>query len=269
MEPKKVAIVGGGTSWVRAPWDNPEWEIWAHSSCFEGLPKGDRWFEVHRPDVRAGEKTWSPRYADWLQGLPCPATETHGERTRTSPVYVLDGFPELKAEVPKIFNESIPNHVVIPRAEIEKYLQSKGAVEQEYVTSTAAWMLKLALYERRPEIGIWGISYDEHAEYLVQRPCMEHWIGFARALGTLVYVSPSASLCRDPHIYGFDGNHKNLVHTNRPFRTAKAIPLTVGHALGKELIHNIPVEIQALIDREKTLFGIDTEQLWKDEAKKR
>jgi hypothetical protein len=55
----------------------------------------------------------------------------------------------------------------------------------------------------------------------------------------------------------------------RPYRKNKAQELTVGQAMGKERIHSVPPEIQALIDREKTLFGIDTEKLWKDAAKER
>jgi hypothetical protein len=261
---RKIAIIGGGPSWVRAPWNDPTWEKWLHSSCFEGVPpdKVDRWFEVHRPDVRAGEKTWSTRYRTWLTGGDCD------KRTRRAPVYVLDKFPRMKRGVPKITNRQIPNKVIIPRAKIEKFLQSKGAVKQEYTTSTAVWMFKQAMFENVSNIGIWGITYNEHAEYIVQRPCMEHWIGFARALGITVYVTPSSSLCRDEHIYGFDGPHKNLVHTMQPFR-AEAKPVTVRQALGMEAMHNVPPFIQQLIDREKELFGIDTEQLWKDAAKER
>jgi hypothetical protein len=40
-------------------------------------------------------------------------------------------------------------------------------------------------------------------------------------------------------------------------------------ALGKEMIHNVPPEIQVLIDREKELFSVDTEALWRDAAKAR
>jgi hypothetical protein len=223
-----------------------------------------RWFEVHRPDVRAGEKTWSVRYQDWLRGKDC------GDKTRVAPVYILDGFPALKPDIPVIVNDEIPNHVVIPRAEMQSYLETKGATHEEYVTSTAAWMMRQLLYEQDvTDVGIWGISYDEHAEYIVQRPCMEHWVAFARALGITVYITPSASLCRDQHIYGFDGPHKNLLHTMRPYRGDKAQPMTRLQALGKEMIHNVPPEIQVLIDREKELFSVDTEALWRDAAKAR
>lgn len=277
-KPRRVAILGGGPSWVRAPWKDRSWEIWSHSSCFEGMPRADRWFEVHRPDVRAGEKEWSPRYRDWVTGKPCPPftvenedgtkLERH-ERTRTSPIYILDNFPELKEGVEIIGNDEIPNHRVIPRAKIEAYLRKKGAVEQEYTSSTAVWMLKLAIYEGVREIGIWGISYDEHGEFVVQRPCMEYWVGFARALGVIVYITPTAALGRDPHVYGFDGPNKNLVHTRKAYNKAKARPLFVKEATGETVIQHVPPEIQELIDQEKQIFGIDTEKLWKDMARKR
>ena len=251
---KQVAIVGGGKSWIRAPFDNPEWDIWAHASCFEGMSSHriDRWFDVHRPSVRAGEKTWSPRYRAWLT---CPEAEG-----RTAPVYVLDGFtPE--PDKPTIENHEIGNHCVVPWADMQAWLVARGAVDQEYVTSTGVWMFQQALFEGATTIGIWGLDYEEHGEYLVQRPCLEYWIGFARALGVKVYVSATSPVARDAHIYGFDGYRPDLVHTLRPFRAAKAQRVTVLQALGQEPMHAIPKEIQALID-EELARGLDTAAEW-------
>jgi len=219
----------------------------------------DRWYDVHRPSVRAGEKTWSSRYRAWL-------TEPEAEG-RTAPVYVLDGFtPE--PDVPTIENHEIVNHVVIPWAEMQAWLVSKGAVDVEYVTSTGAWMFKQALYEGATTIGIWGIDYEEHAEYLVQRPCLEYWIGFARALGVKVYVNATSPLCRDDHIYGFDGYRPDLVHRHVPFKKTPAQRVTVLQAMGVEPMHAIPAEIQALID-EEIARGMDTTAAWAKAAQAR
>ena len=252
---RQVAIVGGGKSWARAPFTDQSWEIWAHSSCCEGLARlrVDRWFDVHRPSVRAEPKKWSERYQRWL---------TDPSEGRTAPVYVLDGCLA-QPDVPTIENADIPNHVVLPWEEMQAWLVSRGSTDREYVTSTGAWMLKLALFEGVDTIGIWGIDYEEHGEYLVQRPCMEHWIGFARALGVKVYVTPSSNLGR-----GFDGYRADLVHTHRPFRRAKGFQsITIGQAMGTEPYHDIPAEIQALIEEEKSR-GIDTEA-WTRAAQRR
>jgi hypothetical protein len=255
---KSIAILGGGQSWARAPFVNPLWEIWSHASCFEGMTRADRWFDVHTPEVRAGEKSWSKRYRGWL---------TDPAEGRGQPVYVLDGFKPAAEGVATIENADIFNHVVYPRAEVEAWLQARGAVQREYTTSTAAWMFKLALFEGATTIGIWGINYDEHAEYLVQRPCMEHWIGFARALGVKVYVTPTSKLCRDEHVYGADGPHKDLVHTYQPFRVS-AQRITVLQAMKKAPMHSIPPAIQKLIDEERELVGMDAETMWNEAASK-
>jgi hypothetical protein len=251
---RQVAIVGGGKSWVRAPFDNPEWDIWAHNSCFEGMlsRRIDRWYDVHRPEVRASEKTWSARYREWL---------TDPAAGRTAPVYVLDGFTPTAPGVATIENHEIHTHAVMPWREIQSWLMARGGTDQEYVTSTGAWMLQHALFEGVDLIGIWGIDYEEEGEYKVQRPCMEHWIGFARALGVKVYVTPSSPLGRDDHIYGFGGYRPDLVHTHRHHKRAKAQRVTALQAMGREPMHEIPAEIQKLID-EELARGMDTPAAW-------
>lgn len=260
---RQIAIVGGGKSWIRAPFSDPSWEVWSHASCFEGMGsrRVDRWYDVHRPEVRASEKSWSQRYRAWLT-----SPETEG---RTAPIYLLDGFTPAKPGVATVENHEIPNHREIPWREIQAWLATRGATEQEYVTSTGAWMLRHALWEAPDVIGIWGIDYEEHGEYLVQRPCMEYWIGFARAMGIKVYVTPTSPLARDAHVYGFDGYRPDLVHTHRPFKQIKAQRITVLQAMGAEPLHEIPPEIQALIDEEKSRFGIDTAAEWAKAAQVR
>jgi hypothetical protein len=216
------------------------------------------WYDVHRPEVRAQEKKWSARYRRWL---------TDPAEGRMAPVHVLDGFTPAAEGVATIENEDIPNHRVIPWREIRAWLCERGATEQEYITSTGAWMLLEALYDGATLIGIWGIDYEEEGEYRVQRPCMEHWVGFARALGVKVYVTPTSPLGRDAHVYGFDGFRPDLVHTYRHHRGVQRI--TRLQAMGREPMHDIPPEIQKLIDEEKSRFGIDTEALWHAAAQQR
>ena len=231
--------MGGGLSWQRAPWDHPDWEVWAHASIHRGVAphEADLWFEVHRPEVRAEAKSWDHDYSAWL---------LRGEG-RTSPVMVQG-------------TEPYPvNAQTLPRAEIEAWVRQHGGTEIEYVTSTGAWMLLYALYAGATTIGLWGMNYEEHSEYLVQRPCLEYWIGFARALGVEVYITPTSRLCRDAHVYGFDGHRADLQRAQ--YRTA--VRLTTAHvAAGLFPAPPMPPDVQALIDEERELFGVDTRALW-------
>jgi len=200
--------------------------------------EADRWFDVHRPDVRDEPKAWDGNYTAWLM---------RGEG-RTSPVVVQDTAPYPT------------NAMVLPREEIAAWVRARGGTEAEYVTSTGAWMLLSALYAGATGIGIWGINYEEHGEYLVQRPCMEYWIGFARALGVTVYITPTSRLSRDRHVYGFDGHRADLLAAHqRP----TAIRLTTADVeVGRLPSPDVPPDIQSLIDEERELFGIDTHAEW-------
>lgn len=240
---------------MRAPFGDPAWKVWSHASCFEGMESRgvDAWFDPHTPEVRARVKPWGARYQAWLRDP--------GEG-RTAPVYVLEDTKPATPPAPRMERAEIFDHRVIPAAEIQAWLEARGAVRQEYTTSTGTWMFKQALYEGATTIGIWGIDYEEHAEYLVQRPCMEYWIGFARALGVKVYVTATSPLARDPHVYGRHGDRSDMVHTNQPFRRAKVQRVTLSQAMGHEPMHEIPADIQKLIDEEKSRFGIDTAAEW-------
>jgi hypothetical protein len=76
-----------------------------------------------------------------------------------------------------------------------------------------------------------------------------------------VYVTATSPLARDAHIYGFDGYRPDLVHTFKPFAAAKAQRVTVQQAMGAEPFHDIPEEIQRLID-EEVARGMDTPAAW-------
>lgn len=43
----KIAILGTAPHYQKAPFDDKSWEIWAANSGADGLPRLDRWFELH------------------------------------------------------------------------------------------------------------------------------------------------------------------------------------------------------------------------------
>lgn len=271
-----IAIVGGGLSWIRAPWDNPKWEVWAHASIHVGVKPREAalWFDVHAPTVRAEPKVWSDDYSAWLMR----------EEGRTAPVMVQETSPQP------------PNSSILPRAAIHTWLQKHGGTKKEYVTSTGVWMLLYALYReaskahpctckighpfgavcptseqfifRNLTLGLWGINYEEDTEYVVQRPCMEYWLGFARALGVKIFITPTSRLCRDRHVYGFDGHRADLLKGHAGKMTYGVTRISTAQITNGILHPAITPAIQAMIDEEREIFGMDTEQLWKEAASK-
>ena len=245
---KQIAIVGGGLSWTKAPWGDPAWSVYAHSSMYVGVKprEANLWFEAHLPEVRAEPKTWTADYDAWL---------LRGE-DRTAPVVVQDVEPRPV------------NSIVLPRAEIWQWALEHGAdPEGEYVTSTGVWMLLYALYQGATHIGIWGINYEEKTEYNVQRPCMEHWVGFARALRVPVTVTKTSRLGRDRHVYGYDGHREDLLKGHKRFRPGDAARLILVKD-NKLPVHELPPAVQELVDEEREVYGVDTRALWAEALEK-
>ena len=93
---KKVAIVGGGPSRRKAPFDDETWEIWAFSSRAWKYPRVTRWFELHSMiDLRDQLSTYRPgrrSYRGYMRML----------RQMTCPVYMQKEHP------------AIPNSVTYP-----------------------------------------------------------------------------------------------------------------------------------------------------------
>lgn len=237
--PMQVAIVGGAPSWQRAPWGRSDWQVWAHASIHEGVKprEADLWFDVHLPSVRAEPKSWAADYDAWL----------NGQQGRTAPVVVQDAEPRP------------PNTVVLPRAEIAAWLASTGYDGGEYVTSSASWMLLYALMQGATRVGFWGINFEDTAEYRIQRPCLEHWIGFARGRGVAVYITPTSRLTRDAHVYGFDGHRQALLDAHGALAPGTAVRLTPALVRqGRLPAVAVTPAMQALIDEERELFGVDT-----------
>lgn len=172
---RKVAIVGGGPTRVRAPFDDPEWEIWAFSSRRWQPPRIDRWFELHAlTDLRQqlasrkrGRRTF-PEYWQFLRTLRCP-------------VYMQRRHP------------AIPTSVRFP---LQAVLRRFGRC----FTSTASYLIALAIIEGAHAIGLWGVDPKASNEangwedYSRQRQAIEYLLGMARHRGIEVVLPEGASL---------------------------------------------------------------------------
>ncbi len=160
---RKVAIVGGGPSRRRAPYHDPSWEIWAFSSRLYKYPRITRWFELHSfVDLRQQLATRKPgrrSYAGYIRFL----------RRLTCPVYMQRKHPR------------IPNSVAYP---IDDALKAFGRC----FTSTASYLIALAVLEGCDVIGLWGIDVKRR-EYLKQKPAIRYLLSRAKQRGIRVFFA--------------------------------------------------------------------------------
>ncbi|MFS8654125.1 MAG: hypothetical protein FWJ64_06185 [Limnochordia bacterium] len=188
---RKVAIVGGGPSRRKAPFDDPSWEIWAFSSRKWRYPRVDRWFELHHmTDLRQQLATYRPGRRSWrgymrmLRRMECP-------------VYLQELHPD------------IPNGVRYP---IEEALERFGRC----FTSTASYLVALAILEGYDCIGLWGIDV-RRKEYLKQRPALKYLLSIAKNQGIRVvlprqsplYIPKTPRLVRTRALYAYDWRSKH------------------------------------------------------------
>ncbi|HEY8418168.1 MAG TPA: hypothetical protein VIK93_09070 [Limnochordales bacterium] len=208
---RKVAIVGGGPTRVRAPFDDPEWEIWAFSSRRWQPPRVDRWFELHAlTDLRQqlatrkpGRRTF-PEYWRFLRTLRCPVYMQRRHR-------------------------AIPNSVRFP---LQAVLRRFGRC----FTSTASYLIALAIMEGVKTIGLWGVdpkAADEaHTweDYSRQRAAIKYLLGIARRRGIEVVLPPGASLrvpehprfVATPVLYAYDWRSPDAWWRERVRRARRA-----------------------------------------------
>lgn len=175
---RKIAVLGTAPATRHlAPFDDPDWEIWAHGSypdqrTRDVVRRFDRWFELHDVD-------WLGRHPELTDHLAWLGRETR-------PVYVLREDPAIPSATP--FDD---------RALLEAH--GPG-----FLTSTTAWMLALALHEGAGEIGVWGVDMAGDAEYAHQKPGCLHFLALARLQGIAVTIAAGSDLARVPLAYPFN-----------------------------------------------------------------
>lgn len=175
----KVAIVGGASSWVNAPFSDEDWQVWVLGNQldrYEGK-RVSRVFEIH-DCLDEHDKV----YPQWLVA-------------HNLPMVVSEKFP-IKDSRLIVFN-------------YEEAIKLTG----DNFSSSPAVMMAQAIMDGATHISIYGVdmALDLH-EYFMQRPCMEQWIGYAKGRGIEVYIDQSSPLGystyregRDWPSKGFDG----------------------------------------------------------------
>lgn len=153
-----VAIVGlSPSTHSQAPFNDSDWEIW-------GLPwdEGhwihyDRLFEMH--DIRLLENEHRPAdYMERLQDLDVP-------------LYMQEEYFEGATRYPY---ERVP----------------------QYINSSIAYMMALAIAEGHEKIGIYGVDMKGDDEFGYQRPNIEYLIGLAEGMGIEVIIPEESPLLK-------------------------------------------------------------------------
>lgn len=168
---RKIAIVGTGIGGDKAPYNNPDYEIWGLPGLRGSGFRLDRVYEVHSAYCLSEVKPYTTNDAKWLS-----ENVTHIN-------------PTLKA--------SFPNAKVI---DFEKYINKFG----RYFTSSFSWMFAEAIEEGVDVIDTYGFTLSSSGEYAHQKPGAAYLIGWARAVGIEVNISKGSELMSAPFIYGYE-----------------------------------------------------------------
>jgi hypothetical protein len=168
----KVAIVG---LWSETrglvPWDDQEWEKWGVAWDVDAF-KMDRVFEPHAA-------------CEW-------------------PEYAKSDYIERLSMMPRLYLQE--KHPQLPNSEAYPF----DAVSQtagDWLESSVAYMLALAIHEGAQEIGLYGVSMAADEEYGYQRPNAAYLVGLARGRGIKVHIPGQSSLCKYSGKFGYLGRY--------------------------------------------------------------
>jgi len=180
LEARKIAFLGSATSSRSlAPFDDPEWEVWATGPGCHNDPafksQFERWFEFH--DMVDNDPQYGavidPGYFEWLAMI--------GKEKQV--YYRPPIYPGLTG-------------IEFPWDEL------KDKHCGYFLDSTVAWMMAFALeYENPPEIGLWGIDFATDAERMKQRKGTKHFMELFKHKGIPCFVPDVSDMSFDPPPY--------------------------------------------------------------------
>lgn len=250
-----VAIVGfHDNTRDKAPFDNPDFEIWTLNEeyNFPWIKRFDRHFQLHpRWDFSRTNNLNDPNHLLWLKGIDgtcvyCKGAGMVKVKDKEDKCPFCDQgiykVPESRKGVPIYMQQEwddIPGSIKLPLAEItEEFLP--GA---PYYTSSAAYMLGLAMLMGFKRIEFYGFDMGSDTEYHYQRANFEYWLGLAHSRGFEVVLPGSAILTGK--LYGYENMHTGyrqqlemrMFELNKQFGATKAdvIKLESQHEILKQL----------------------------------
>ena len=187
-----IAICGIASSSAHLINEQPDGvELWGSSQTYGVVRRRiDRWFEIHDPGA------WRGASASNRSQLRDPGRYGWLQQEKPFPIYMLEEYSD------------VPNSVAYPFQDLAQFYTQWAAraldgndIIEPYLTSSIAYMLALAVYERPDEIRLLGIDMAAATEYVEQRACLEYYIGVADGLGITVAIPDVSPILKD-RLYG-------------------------------------------------------------------
>jgi hypothetical protein len=215
---KTVAICGMAvTSRDKAPWNDKEVDIWVlnESHAHNYIKRLSRIFQLH-PEwdyMRRGNFN-DPFYPEFLQNLPWSENDIEQLKNTNTYKTMPRGWPK-----PKAGEKRRPDDLEIVLLEPSDKVKAKQTIfpfkeimdswknnkNMRYFTSSAPFMIALAIHEGYERIEIYGFEMSSREEYAYQKPCMEFWLGVAMGKDIEVYLPPGCALLGETtKLYGYD-----------------------------------------------------------------
>lgn len=177
----RVAIVGfaEGTRGL-VPFDRDDTEFWGLNRLHTVVPDGrwHRYFQLHAYDEHHGE---DDEHTRWL-------------KAQQMPVYLRPDDTHLG------FGEPFPVDAVLRR--FSPYAGGR------YFTNSISWLIGLAICMEFKHIAVYGVDMAAdtvlNAEYSMQRPSCEYFLGVAEGLGIEVEIPAGSDLLKATHLYGVE-----------------------------------------------------------------
>ena len=182
-EERKICLMGTAVSSMNLAPFGGDWEIWSCSPGTYGLPRIDKFFELHRWEP--GKPWFSEGYCSFLSNFP-------GEVIMSAPV------------------ERVQNCTILPWEElVAKY-------GPYFFTSSLAWMMACAIEAGATKIALYGVDMAATTEYHDQRMGCQYFALLAKAMGIEVGVPPESDLLRPAPLYGVcENSHAWIKQTAR------------------------------------------------------
>lgn len=146
-------------------------------------------------EAPAGCEKWAIWKADNLTSADALFeihTDWRNFRTNYAEDIAALGIPAYMPETP----EDVPNAVLYP---LDRVVSEVG----RYLESSIAYMLALAIVQRRPDVYLVGVTGAD--EYASQRPNLEYLIGYAMAVGVRVHPQAESAVMRSNWADGLYG----------------------------------------------------------------
>lgn len=187
---KSVAIVGFSQKTFAPVLESKADELWSmnHAYIIKDFPKMTRMFEIHHKYwYLRKEVPKSVAYNEWMN------------QQHDFPIYMQDVTPEVPSSVKYPLDEIIEDCLT----GLVHQDADKNETIRKYFTSTFAYMMGLAVYEKFDRIEVYGVDMENNTEYGYQKPCGEFWIGLALGRGIKVVLQEPCLLC-NAVLYGYD-----------------------------------------------------------------